>query len=164
MHPEREQNKEDLQPGQLYFLSYPDSDLFAGYGLTIQAGRKDRLTGLLMVDRPQPVDPAWLSRIEALYGAYQLAPMTAIGERGIVTQMRIAPESVALLQRFSHPMAQAVTRALNPLLETPPAPVLKLRWDEEQKLWRSEFWIGLPPVLQAVFEEMGYGCVRRITR
>jgi hypothetical protein len=156
---ERPRNPEQISPGQLFVLSHPGSDLFSGYGLTTHEGRKDRLIGLLMVDRPQPVDPAWLGEIEQRYGEAHLVAMTATGERGILTQMRIARESVRLLHGFAQPLARELTRALTPLLEKPPAPVLKLRWDEEQKLWRSDFWIGLPPVLQEVFEKMGYGCL-----
>ena len=156
---ERPRNPEEISPGQLYFLTHPGSELFSGYGLTTQAARQDRLIGLLMVDRPHPVEPACLAEIEALYGAYRLVPMAAGGERGLLTQMRIAAESVPHLARFLHPMGQAITRVLQPLLETPPAPVLKLRWDDEHKLWRSEFWLGLPPVLQEVFTKMGYGAL-----
>jgi hypothetical protein len=157
---ERPRNPEEIRPGQLYFLAHPGSELFSGYGLTTQAGRKDRLIGLLMVDRPRPVDPNWLAEIEALYGDYQLVPMTAAGERGLVTQMRIQPDSVALLQRRSpHPLARELTQALTPLLAASPSPVLKLRWDDERRLWRSEFWLGLPPVLQEVFTQMGYGAL-----
>ena len=138
-------------------------DLFSGYGLTNQAGRADRLIGLVMVDRPHPVNPAWLAEIEARYGDYQLVPMTQTGERGILAQMRIDPESVPVLERFSGgplgAIAQDFTRVLKPFLEAPPAPILKLRWDEAQKLWTSEFWVGLPPALQEVFAEMGYGVI-----
>jgi hypothetical protein len=156
---EGELHHEDLSRGQLYALSHPDSDLFSGYGLTTLAGRKDRLVGLLMVDRPQPANPACLAEIEVRYGDYQLVPMTATGERGLVTQMRIVPESVPHLARFSNPLGQELTRVLTPLLETPPAPALTLRWDEEHKLWQSEFWLGLSPELQAVFQWQGYGCL-----
>src|SRR4051812_26119801 len=156
---ERQRNPEVVGPGQLYFLNHPDSELFSGYGLTTQEGRKDRLIGLVMVDRPHLVGSQWLAEIEAHYGDYQLVPMTATGERGILTQMRIAPESAGLLARLSHPIAQEFTRVLKPLLEAPPSPILKLCWDEEEKLWRSDFWIGLPPVLQEVFTKMGYGAI-----
>ena len=155
---EGERGQEIVVPGQLYSLSHPGSALFSGYGLTTHAGRKDRLIGLLMVDRPRPVDPNWLAEIETLYGDYRLVPMTASGERGLVTQMRIAAESVPHLARFLHPMGQAITRVLQPLLETPPAPVLKLRWSPEQQLWTSSFWQGLLPEMQAVFEQLGEGC------
>src|SRR4051812_21309232 len=123
---EQQRNLEVVSRGHLYFLTHPDSELFSGYGLTTQEGRKDRLIGLVMVDRPHPVDPQWLAEIEARYGDYQLVPMTATGERGILAQMRIAPESTALLEGFSHPVAQQITRVLKPLLNAPPAPILKL--------------------------------------
>ena len=158
MTQEQAQYKEILSPGQLYFLSHPGSELFSGYGLTTQEGRKDRLTGLLMVDRPHPVNPQWLAEIEARYGDYELVSMTATGERGILTQMRIAAESVPVLERFAHPIARDFARVLKPLLETPPSPILKLRWDEEKQLWSSDFWLGLPPMLQAIFDESGPGC------
>ena len=47
--------------------------------------------------------------------------------------------------------------ALKPLLDAPPAPILKLRWDSDSRLWRSAFWIGLPTHLQEVFERHGCG-------
>jgi hypothetical protein len=155
---ERQPNHEVVGPSQLYFLTHPGSELFSGYGLTTQEGRKDRLIGLVMVDRPHPVDPAWLAEIEARYGDYQLVPMTERGERGILTQMRIASESVPFLERLSHPIAQEFAQVLKPFLDTPPGPILKLRWDGEQKLWSSAFWVGLPPEMQAVFEKSGVGC------
>ncbi|HEX9597289.1 MAG TPA: hypothetical protein VF982_10455 [Anaerolineales bacterium] len=159
---ERPRNPEEIHPGQLYFLAHPGSELFSGYGLTTQEGRQDRLIGLLMVDRPRPVDPAWLAEIDVRYGDYQLIPMTATGERGLVTQMRIAPESLAFLGRFSGGPLGAVehefARVLQPLLDNPPAPILKLRWSAEQHLWTSAFWQGLPPEMQAVFEQFGDGC------
>jgi hypothetical protein len=63
---EREPRKEVIERGELYFLWHPTtSDIFSGYGLTMQEGRKDRLVGLLMVDRPQPVDPQWLEDVKS---------------------------------------------------------------------------------------------------
>ena len=121
MHQERGRTPEQIRPGQFYFLSHPGSDLFSGYGLTTQAGRQDRLAGLLMVDRPHPVDPAWLAEVKARYGAYQLVPMTATGEQGLLTQMRIQPDSVSLLQRSPHPLARELRQALTPFLAAPPA-------------------------------------------
>jgi hypothetical protein len=37
--------------------------------------------------------------------------------------------------------------------------MLKLAWDEEKSLWASQFWLGLPPALQEVFEKTGEGCL-----
>ncbi len=56
--------KERIQRGQLYFLSHPGSDIFSGYGLTTQEGRNDHLAGVLIIDRPRPLDPDWLNRID----------------------------------------------------------------------------------------------------
>lgn len=155
---EGEPHSEVIRPGQLYFLTHPGSDLFSGYGLTTHDGRKDRLVGLVMVDRPQPADPNWLAEIERLYGTYELFPMTATGERGLLAQMRVATDSLDYLERFDHPVATELNQALQPMLDTLPTPVLKLHWDEEYQLWRSDFWMGLPDEMQAVFEKSGYGC------
>jgi hypothetical protein len=76
--------------GELYFLQHPTAEAtFSGYGLTLRPGRTDHLAGLLMVDRPAPVDPYWLAEVEELFGGYVLAPMTATGERGIACQMHV---------------------------------------------------------------------------
>ena len=112
---EREPHTEVIRPGQLYFLTHPGSDLFSGYGLTTHDGRKDRLVGLVMVDRPQPADPEWLAEIEHRYGDYQLLPMTATGERGLLAQMRVEADSLDYLARFDHPIASQLDRALQPL-------------------------------------------------
>ena len=55
---ERELQHETIGRGELFILSHPETeDVFSGYGLTTEDGRKDRLVGLLMVDRPHPADP-----------------------------------------------------------------------------------------------------------
>lgn len=155
---EGENHKEGIGRGQLCFLAHPGTEIFSGYGLTTQEGRRDRLVGLLMVDRPQPVDPTWLNQVEQTYGDYQLEPMTATGERGILTQMRIDPESVPLLQQLPNAQTGELRQALTPMLEELPAPILKLSWSKEQKMWQSRLWVGLPPALQALFERSGAGC------
>jgi hypothetical protein len=92
--PEKEPRKEVINRGDLYFLHHPTTpDTFSGYGLTTHPGRKDGLVGLLMVDRPQPVDPEWLKEVEKTFGEYQLVAMTETGERGLACQMQIEPES-----------------------------------------------------------------------
>lgn len=159
MGTENQPSHEQIGHGQLYFLSHADSELFSGYGLTTQEGRKDHLIGLVMVDRPYPVDPKWLAEIRRLYGDYQLLPMTVRGERGLLAQLRIASESLPLLERFSHPITQDFTRVLKPLLDAPTAPILKLSWDEEKSLWASQFWLGLPAALQELFAKTGEGCL-----
>ena len=159
MNSEHIQQPETVGPGQLYFLSHPGSEQFSGYGLTTVAGRIDRLTGLLMIDRPHVADAAWLDRVEAQYGDYQLVPMTATGERGILAQLRIQPGSNRYLERLDHPIAQELKRVLTPFLDVPPSPIFKLRWDASQNAWQSDFWIGLPPDLQEAFESQGLSCM-----
>ena len=137
---ERETGKELIGRGELFFLSHPGKEeIFSGYGLTVEEGSKGNLVGLLMVDRPRPVDPKWLKQIERNFGEYQLVPMTATGERGIVCHMRIEPESQKYLCQYSTNKTGAIRQALEPLLKEPPKPVFGLSWDEEKRLWRSRF-------------------------
>ena len=159
---EREPLRETIGRGELLCLYHPHtSDTFSGYGLTVAPNRPDRLVGLLMVDRPNPADPAWLQNIEEIYGDCQLVPMTASGERGLVCQMHIDPDSLHHLRRLPMPLTQALQEPLQSLLEELPAPALNLHWDEESHLWRSEFAVPneLPPQIREVFERSGYGCL-----
>jgi hypothetical protein len=151
---EREPRKEITSKGEIFFLCHPGTqEVFSGYGLTVDPCRKDRLVGLLMVDRPGPADPEWLKQLENSFGEYQLVAMTAAGERGIACQMQIEPESVPHLRRFPSEKASAIKAALEPLLEAPPNPLLALRWDEERKLWQSEIPSAteLPREIREVF-------------
>ena len=75
---EREPREETIGKGEFFVLWHPGTEeIFSGYGLTMQPGSKEFLVGLLMVDRPTPVDPAWLKEVEATFGEYQLVAMTA---------------------------------------------------------------------------------------
>lgn len=161
-HQPHEPDKEKIERGQLYFLHHPHTeDTFSGYGLTLREGDKDFLVGLLMVDRPQLADPAWLDEVEETFGEYQLVAMTKTGERGITCQMVIEPDSQASLRSFPMQKVAAIEQALTPLLEELPAPCFHLRWDEEQSLWVSEMArpFELPPELQEAFAQTGFGCV-----
>lgn len=158
-------NKETIAKGELFYLWHPGTeDTFSAYGLTTQPESVDFLVGLLMVDRPWLADPEWLDRVEATFGPYQLMPMTATGERGIVCQMQIEPESQEYLRRFPSENSEktdAIQAALEPLLEHLPNPVFWLRWDEQTQFWLSDFALlnELPPELREVFERTGYGCL-----
>ena len=159
---EREPRRETISKGELFFLWHPGTEqVFSGYGLTTRASSKEFLTGLLMVDRPRPVDPEWLRDVEATFGECQLAPMTAAGERGIACLMQIEPESFPYLRRYPGEKAAAIKTALEPLLEDPPKPLFSVRWDEEAHLWCSQFFVSdeLPNEIRDVFERTGYGCL-----
>ena len=159
---ESEPQSEHLNRGELLCLYHPDTpDIFSGYGLVMQEDWPGHLVGLLMVDRPYPADPTWLARIRDAYGECELAPMTATGERGLVCQMFIEPESLPHLRRFSPGFGAPLQTALRPLLDEPPAPTLGLRWDDEWRVWMSQmvFTTTLPPEIREVFENTGYGCV-----
>ena len=159
---EREPQSERLNRGELLCLYHPGTnDTFSGYGLVMQDDWPGHLTGILMVDRPFPADPTWLHRIYNAYDECDLVPMTARGERGLVCQMHIEPDSLRHLRHFSPAFGQPLQEALQPLLEEPPAPALALRWDEERRVWLSEmvFHNELPPAVREVFERTGYGCL-----
>jgi len=159
---EREPQSERLNRGELLCLYHPGTtDTFSGYGLVMEEDWPGHLVGLLMVDRPFPANPSWLSRIADAYGECDLVPMTSTGERGLVCQMQIEPDSLQHLRRYAPSFGLPLQEALQPLLEDPPSPTLSLSWDEASGVWRSRmvFLNGLPPEIREVFERTGYGCV-----
>jgi hypothetical protein len=154
--------KEIPHRGELYFLWHPGTgDVFSGYGLVAREGFKDYLAGILMVDRPRPADPKWLKEVEEAFGQVQLVPMTASGERGIVCQMWIEPDSFPHLRQHPGAQAAAIETALEPLLTDPPKPTFVLRWDEHARVWCSQFAASaeLPRGIREAFERAGYGCL-----
>ena len=51
--------------GDLFFLWHSGTgQIFSGYGLAMWPGSNERLSGLLMVDRPWPADPEWLAEVD----------------------------------------------------------------------------------------------------
>ena len=132
--------KESVAKGELFYLWHPGTEeIFSGYGLAMWPGDKTLLAGLLMIDRPQTADPLWLNEVEANFGDYQLAAMTAGGERGIVCRMQIEPASQPFLRRFPGEQAAVMNAVLQPLLVKPPNPLFSMNWDEEGRVWRSRF-------------------------
>jgi hypothetical protein len=137
---ERAKGKEVIGRGELFFLSHPGKEeIFSGYGLAVEEGSEESLVGILMVDRPRPVDQKWLKQVERNFGEYQLVPMTATGERGIVCRMNIEKESIMHLCQFSTEKADAIKKVFAPLLENLPQPAFLLRWNDEKHLWQSRF-------------------------
>ena len=119
----------------ILFLWHPGTtDIFSGYGLVLAPSH---LVGLLMVDRPEPVDANWLETIERTFGSYQLSAMTQTGERGLVCQMRIAEDSTQHLRVLPHPDIGALRDALRPLLDDLPAVTLHLAWSANHASWMS---------------------------
>ena len=119
----------------ILFLWHPGTtDIFSGYGLVVAPAH---LVGLLMVDRPEPVDANWLETIERTFGSYQLTAMTTGGERGMVCQMRIAEASMQHLCVLPHPDIGALRDALRPLLDDLPAVTLHLTWSADHAYWMS---------------------------
>jgi hypothetical protein len=159
---EREPGKETIGKGELLFLWHPGTEeTFSGYGLTTQPGSEEFLVGLLMIDRPQPVDPEWLKEVETAFGECHLTAMTETDEQGIACQMQIEPESLPYLRRYPGEKAAAIQTALQPLLENLPKPAFTLRWDEESRFWHSALApLGeLSAEIREVFERTGYGCL-----
>ena len=156
---EKEPHRETIGRGVLHYLGHPGTDIFSGYGITMHPDRPDRLVGLLMVDRPQLADPAWLQEVLDTYGECLLYSMAAGGERGLACRMQIEPNSVPYLRREMGNKTEELQAAMEPLLLKPPAPTLRLRWDEEKGLWTSHFAAPneLLPEVRQVFEASGYG-------
>ncbi len=125
-----------LRTPKITFLWHPGTkDIFSGYGLVLEPAH---MVGLVMVDRPEPVDPAWLATIERAFGSYQLVAMTQSGERGMVCQMMIAQESTQYLRVLPHPRIGRMRDALLPLLQNLPAVTLALAWYPENQCWVSQ--------------------------
>jgi hypothetical protein len=159
---EREPITETIGRGELLFLSHPNQEvMFSGYGLTVEDGRPDLLVGLIMVDRPNQADPEWLEQISELFGECDLLPMTENGDRGLVCQMQIDENSLPYLKTDNSGQASEIQKALVPLLFAPPAPKLRLIWDQETCSWRSKFDLAnvLPKEVRGVFGDSGYGCM-----
>ena len=120
---------------ELRFLLHPGTnDIFSGYGLVVAPAH---VVGLILVDRPEPVDAHWLATVERTFGSYQLTAMTTGGKRGIVCQMMIAEESIPYLRVLPHPDIGALRDALVPLLENLPAVTLHLGWSADNRCWIS---------------------------
>ena len=159
---ETEPQHEIIHRGDLFFLNHPETDdIFSGYGLAIQPGRSDLLVGVLMVDRPHPVDPLWLRQVEETFGEYQLVPMTAAGERGLLCRMHIDSDSIPHLQRYPYEKAYAIQEALELFLDHPPNPAFRMHWSVEQGVWLSQIQQlnELPEELRDVLKMTGYGCL-----
>ena len=159
---EIEPQHEIIHRGDLFFLNHPGpEDVFSGYGLAVQTGRNDLLVGVLMVDRPYPVDPLWLRQVEETFGDYQLVPMTASEERGILCRMHIDPDSIPYLQKYPFEKAYALQEALEPFLDQPPNPAFRMHWSADQGVWRSQIQRPneLPEEMRSVLEMTGYGCL-----
>ena len=125
--------------GELFFLLHPGEIQVSGYGLTVERGSANRLTGILMVDRPQPVSQEWLAEIERRYGRYELYPMTQGGERGITCQMWITDASLVYVKKLPGSFTRYLQEALFPLLTFPPNPQLDVQWNADMRIWQSIF-------------------------
>lgn len=159
---EFEPQHEQINRGDLFFLTHPGTeDIFSGFGLAHQPGRNDLLVGVLMVDRPNPVDPLWLRQVEQTFGGYQLVPVTAAGERGILCRMHIEPDSHNHLHQYPFEKAYALQESLKPFLDKPPKPAFRMHWSHEQRTWLSQIQHPneLPEELQAILQTTGYGCL-----
>ena len=128
---EQEPTKEVINRGDLYFLWHPGSEnVFSGYGLAMKVGSNEHLVGLLMIDRPPQGVAEWLQTVEEAFGQYELMAMTSAGERGILCQMQIEPESQPYLKQFPFDKAAAIETSLQPLLDERPIPAFNMGWDE----------------------------------
>ena len=138
-------HKVTIARGDLFFLWHPDTThIFSGFGLAVETGRADLLVGLLIVDRPFPVSPAWLEEVGQTFGSFELYAMTATHEHGIACHMRVEPDSLPYVRTLDVPLARPLREALAPLLAQPPQPRFCMRWNPNQCLWNSSFDLPIP--------------------
>lgn len=124
-----------LPEPELRYLLHPGTrDTFSGYGLAFAPAH---LVGVLMIDRPEPADPAWLAALRETFGGYELTTMTQSGERGLICQMHIAAESVSYLKALDSPLTEAIRTALLPFLDQLPLVTLSLTWYPWRRFWVS---------------------------
>jgi hypothetical protein len=123
----------------IYGLWHPGRRIYSGYGLSLYPDRHDVLVGLLMVDRPQPVDQIWLGLISVMYGHVELYQMTLDGSAGIACQMFITEDSRAFVRPVNVPGGALIGIVLATLLADKPAARLEMSWDRQRKLWNSQF-------------------------
>lgn len=123
----------------IYGLWHPGRRIFSGYGLGLHPDQSDVLVGLLMVDRPRPVDHAWLGLISIMYGDIEIYQMTSDGSAGIACQMFITEESRAFVRPVNLPNAAAIGEILVSFLEAKPSIHLDLNWNRQQQIWESQF-------------------------
>lgn len=116
------------------FLWHPKSEnIFSGYGIATE--NSNELQGLLMVDRPSPVDPIWLEEVKDTFGEYQLLSMTNSGDRGIACKMVIDPDSVQYLRYFEIGINEILIKICKGL---DPKPRFWLKWNDNLRFWVSE--------------------------
>jgi hypothetical protein len=122
----------------LIHLMHPDKeDVFSGYGLPLED--RYHLVGLLMIDRPYRADEEWLEKVREEFGDFHLAYMTSSGERGMLCNMTIEEDSRKFLKEIDHPLNEKIARRLYPFLEYRPNPSFRMRWDDNLRMWVSEF-------------------------
>jgi hypothetical protein len=121
-------------------LGHPGTkDTFSGYGKTLEPGQRDKLVGLLIVDRPHTVDVEWLDQVRKHFGGYDLLPMTKKIEHGIACVMFIDADSIQYLRQFSTPVSAQLIEAIRLLLAELPKPRFNMHWDDKRRLWAAEF-------------------------
>ena len=88
--------KETIGRGDLIFFSCPSAeDVFSRYGLTIQPGNEELLTGLLMIDRLHPAAPDWFAEAETALAECDIVTMTPVGAAPDLTRSLPGPCHVA---------------------------------------------------------------------
>ncbi|MBW1859347.1 MAG: hypothetical protein JRI70_04530 [Deltaproteobacteria bacterium] len=123
---------------KLVYLMHPDKEnVFSAYGLPVED--KYHLVGFLMIDRLYRADADWLDMVREEFGDFHLAYMTRSGERGIACRMKIDKESRKFLKEMESPLNEKISQKINPLLEYEPNPRFRMRWDDNVRMWVSEF-------------------------
>lgn len=129
-----------LQNTDVRYLWHPGTtDTFSGYGLRID---KDRIAGLLMVDRPCIAPESYINYIMETFGECDLYPMTTDGSRGVICRMTIAADSTQFVKDLGFHVNELILERFRPLLQNLPRPHFKMKYSPAHRLWLSEFYRG----------------------
>ena len=127
-----------VKPQELLFLHHEHTEsIFSAYGLPTSIYHQ--LKGILMVDRPKPVEKTWLDQIESLYGSYELYQMTEGGERGLACLMNIEDSSWQYIKSFNFPLASPIVDIISSMS---PLVTLNMSWDDHSRLWVSRIMLA----------------------
>lgn len=125
-------------PPTIYGLWHKDGRMFSAYAMSTVPDTVEHLTGVLMVDRPEKIDPTRLGLWGIMYGKFDLLPMASDGAHGIACNMFIHPDSQQYVRPFAPSASRAFYAVINNFLAIPPNIDFTMRWDEERGLWASE--------------------------
>jgi len=132
-----------MERKRLYFLTHEGNPkVFSGYGVPLNAGEKSHLVGVLVISGLREEREGYIKKLEDAFGEAAIGPVTARGDIGVYTQMRVEdPLSLSLVRDDLYgPKAEETRYVLEMALREGliPKTRLKLCWSRERQSWVSE--------------------------